>query len=155
MINKKYYLAFDKHLNVEMKMKKIGFLQTKNDSENSIVYLWDNSEWIEIQPTDYYEGFIIFMRCPILTFNENWNLYVYSKDDDNMIGSLSFIINNYSNELIEYLKEIVKHKIDSKTKNSLKQIQKYILPYYQDTIETMKKYGGCKWETISDILKQY
>lgn len=86
-MEKKFFLVFGMHSDVEKQFSKMGFVEHDNGKS----YRYDGSDWIEIEPSEFFGAFI-FSRCPAPAFDELWNLFIYSKDEGNRIGAICCIL---------------------------------------------------------------
>lgn len=70
------------------------------------------------------------MRLPELDFLELWNLLLFSKIENNRIGSILIIEELYGEDLLEILLEMRNNNgISKKEKQALKLIKQYSLPF--------------------------
>jgi len=113
-MEKRYFLILNKHIAVnslQNKLRKIGFVE----QADGIGYFYDNNRWKEIEPCDYYEGFFMFARDPIPEFNILWDMFIWSKNEDNRIGSISYILNKQpSNDFKVYVHNLKNQSLESK-----------------------------------------
>lgn len=91
-------------------------------------YVFEGYIWTEIRLSSHYEREFFLMRQPEIDFQELWELYISTSNNEDELGAILLIFDKYCKELLDELNQIVnkKEELDKKKRRKLRKLRNLI-----------------------------
>lgn len=110
--------------------KRILIYTSDGNIESKMVpdkYKYKDSVWCESSLLPCYERLFCLMKLPEPNYDELWNIYINSPKSDDEVGSISIIIDKYSDKLLETINNLCcRDAVVASRKGKLKRLAHYL-----------------------------